>query len=74
MALSQVLCSLALVAILTSKGRTEKWNFWMDEGRMLGFQLREKKIIIYDPGMNFCVLGGIRAKILLLSYYPNLFS
>lgn len=42
MALSQVLCSLALAAILTSNGRTEKWNFWMDEGRMFGFQLREK--------------------------------
>lgn len=42
MAFSQVLCSLALAAILTSKGRTEKWNFWMDKGRMFGFQLREK--------------------------------
>lgn len=42
MALSQVLCSLALAAILTSKGKTEKWTFWMDEGRMFGFQLREK--------------------------------
>lgn len=41
MALSQLLCTLALAAILSPKGRTEKRNFRTNERRMSG------KMIIY---------------------------
>lgn len=64
MALSQVLCSLALAAILSSTGKTEKRNFWMNEG-CLDFCSGKKTI--YDLELFFCVLGGILNK--RIAYY-----